>query len=283
MKILVTGANGYIGSKVVKKLLDAGHDVIAASINNSIIDPRANFLECDVLDGRDYYELTGRPDVCLHLAWQDGFVHNSDVHMENLSKHYEFIKKMIDSGVSQIAIMGTMHEAGYFEGKINELEYTNPQSMYGIAKDTLRRAVKLYCKNKDVCFQWLRAFYIYGMDEFGNSIFSKLINANKNGQKVFPFTTGKNLYDFIFIDDLVEQIVASISQKEIVGEINLCSGTPKSLKEQVEWYIQDNNLDIKLDYGKYPDRPYDSPCVYGYNTIIQKIMKKSKNRNKKKL
>lgn len=276
MKILVTGSNGYIGTKVVKKLLDEGYDVVALCNKIDKIDNRAKIISADILDGQDYYKICGEPDVCLHLAWKDGFVHNSAEHIENLSGHFKFIKNMIDSGIKQIAVMGSMHEAGYFEGEMDTLSYTNPQSLYGIAKDALRRSLELYCCNKDVCFQWLRAFYIYGKDEFGNSIFSKLVKASKEGKKTFPFTTGKNKYDFINIDDLVEQIILTIIQNEIDGEINLCSGKPIPLAEQIEKYIIDNKLDIKLEYGKFPDRPYDSPCVYGNNEKIKKIIEKSR-------
>lgn len=272
-KVLVTGANGYIGSKVVKRLLDLGCNVVAVDFSNEHIDSRANFIKEDIFADKDYYEIFGKPDVCLHMAWRDAFVHNSANHIKDLSSHFMFIKNMIDSGVKQVAIMGTMHEAGYFEGKMSELDYTNPQSLYGIAKDALRRSLELYCKDKDVVFQWLRAFYIFGDDEFGNSIFCKLVQASKEGKTTFPFTTGKNQYDFIHVNDLVEQICSSINQQEVTGEINLCSGHPVSLAEQIEWYIKENNLNIQLDYGKFPDRPYDSPCVYGDNEKINKIFK----------
>lgn len=283
MKILVTGANGYIGSKVVKKLLDLGYEVVALSNNTENIDKRANIIKANVLDGRNYYEIAGNPDVCLHLAWKDGFVHNSVEHMKNLSNHFEFVKNMVDSGIKQVAVMGTMHEAGYFEGEMGELNYTNPQSLYGIAKDALRRSLEVYCKDKNVSFQWLRAFYIYGNDELGNSIFSKLIQANKYGKRKFPFTTGKNKYDFLSIDEVVEQIILTITQNNITGEINICSGIPISLAEQIEKYIYDNDLNIELEYGKFPDRPYDSPCVYGDSTKIRQIMENKIEKNERKM
>ena len=92
------------------------------------------------------------------------------------------------------------------------------------------------------------------------------------GQKLFPFTSGKNKYDFIHVDELAMQISKVILQRDIQGIINCCSGKPISLSEQVEWYIRYNQLDIKLDYGKYPDRLYDSPCVYGDDSKIRKVL-----------
>ena len=107
-----------------------------------------------------------------------------------------------------------------------------------------------------------------------NSIFCKLLLAAEEGKKIFPFTTGKNKYDFITVDELAKQLSAAIMQKEVTGIINCCSGKPMSLANRVEQFIEDHNLDIMLEYGAFPDRPYDSPCEYGDNTKIQIIMTK---------
>lgn len=273
MKILVTGANGYIGSKVVKRLCDLKHIVIANDFNNTHIDSRAKFVNVNIFDNREnWYKFFENPDICLHLAWKDGFIHNSDAHMEYLSNHFKFIKNLVQNGLRHFATMGTMHEVGYWEGKIDEHTPCNPQSQYGIAKNALRQSLELYFKDKKCIFQWLRAFYIFGDDTFGNSIFCKLRRGAENGDKFFPFTSGKNKYDFLHIDDITEQIVDTITQKKINGVINCCSGKAVSLAEKIEWYISSNNLPIKLDYGKYPDRSYDSPCIYGDDTKIKKIM-----------
>lgn len=61
--------------------------------------------------------------------------------MGDLSAHYSFMTAMIDGGLKQLAVMGTMHEIGYWEGAIDENTPCNPISMYGIAKDALRRAM----------------------------------------------------------------------------------------------------------------------------------------------
>jgi dTDP-6-deoxy-L-talose 4-dehydrogenase (NAD+) len=282
-KILVTGAGGYIGRHVVDTLIEMGAQVIAVDFVLDGVNEKAQKYQTDIFSGeQDIYERLGKPDICLHLAWKDGFVHNSHAHMKYLSQHYEFIKNMTDAGLPHLAIMGTMHEVGYYEGAIDENTPCNPISMYGIAKDALRRSVFLLLKDKSTVLQWLRAFYIYGDDKKNNSIFAKLTLAAEEGKKCFPFTTGKNKYDFIHIDVLAKQISACVMQTEINGIINCCTGKPVSLAEKVESYIKEHGLDIKLEYGAFPDRPYDSPGIWGDSGKIERIMNRIEGKYEQK-
>lgn len=271
--ITITGAGGYIGRHVVSTLLNKGISVTAVDINTDRIDSRANKISMNIFDTDDtLYERLNKPQLCLHLAWQDGFNHNADSHIINLPKHFRFIQNLLNGGIKQLAIMGSMHEIGYWEGKVDENTPTNPNSFYGIAKNSLRQTVQIMTREKGVRFQWLRAFYIIGDDLSNNSIFSKILRMEQEGKSFFPFTTGKNKYDFIDVNNLANQIAMSIIQEEITGIINCCSGKPVSLKEQVEQFIEEKQLKIRPDYGKFPDRPYDSPAIWGDSTKIEKIM-----------
>ncbi|MCD7999271.1 MAG: NAD(P)-dependent oxidoreductase [Clostridiales bacterium] len=272
-KIVVTGANGYIGKHVVKNLIDSGNEVIAVDPIQNEIDQRATLCNEDIFSGdKAIYEKLNRPDICIHLAWKDGFVHNSVSHMMNLSRHFEFINNMVEGGCQNISIMGSMHEIGYWEGKIDENTPCNPLSQYGVAKNALRQSILLLAKNKGVNLFWLRAFYILGDDKRNNSIFAKILAASEEGKTEFPFTSGKNQFDFITVEELANQIVAASTQGKYTGIINVCSGIPVALGTKVEDFIKENNLKIQLQYGKFPDRIYDSPVIYGDNTIIQDIL-----------
>ena len=277
MKILVTSANGYIGRHVVSYLLDREVEVIVCDIRTENVDSRATCIDFDLfnLSDSNVFGILGSPDVCLHMAWRNGFVHNASTQMGDISAHYKFLTALIDGGLKHLAIMGSMHEVGYWEGAINENTPCNPLSMYGIAKNALRQSMEIYCKQKDIIFQWLRCYYILGDDRHNNSIFCKILMAAEEGKKTFPFTTGKNKYDFINVDELAKLISATVTQTAVNGIINCCTGNPISLAERVERFIKEHNLDIKLEYGAFPDRPYDSPCVYGNPSKIQEILANS--------
>ena len=276
-KILVTGAGGYIGQHVVKALLDKGAAVIATDIRLDDVDDRATKIQKNIFEeNENIFTEMGSPDVCLHMAWRDGFIHNSEKHIEDLDSHYKFISNMMKGGLKQIAVMGSMHEVGYYEGAIDENTPTNPLSLYGIAKNTLRQLTFLLGKNENVIVQWIRGFYIFGDDLKNNSIFKKIVEAEQERKTEFPFTSGKNKYDFLSIYDMADQIAEIVLQDKINGIINSCTGQPMTLAEKVESFIKENNFKIKLKYGAYPDRPYDSPGIWGDATKINEIMKAAK-------
>ena len=146
MRILVTGAAGYLGTGIVRQLCDDGQSVIASCRSKSeLIDNRADIVIGDIFSMKNPYEALGKPEVLLHLAWEKGFSHNNPSHISNISQHYEFLKKMIGGGISRVAVMGTMHEIGFFEGPIKEDTPTNPLSFYGVAKNALCRITSIMC------------------------------------------------------------------------------------------------------------------------------------------
>ncbi len=277
LKVLVTGGGGYIGRHVVKSLLDMGHSVTALDFVTKDIDPRAAVASIDVFKEHEgLFARLGSPDVMIHMAWKDGFSHNSQAHLKYLSAHYDFVMSMAAQGLKQVLVMGSMHEVGYFEGEINEDTPTNPRSLYGVAKDALRRALTLSLADTGTVLQWVRAYYILGDDERNASVFTKLIAAEKEGKTTFPFTTGTNQYDFIDIQTLAHMIASTASQTEVTGVINCCSGKPQALKDVVEAFIEKNGFKIRLEYGAFADRPYDSPIVYGNAEKIQQILKEAR-------
>lgn len=273
MRILVTGANGFLGLGIVKAILEKKIEVIATDFNIENIDNRSYRKKCDLFSIENPYEYFEKPDVLLHLAWRDGFVHYSDAHIEDLPKHYEFIKKMAEAGCKHISVMGSMHEVGFYEGSVNENTPCHPTTPYGISKNALRDLTQMLCKQNNIVFQWLRGYYIVGNTKQGSSIFSKITAAAEDGKKEFPFTLGQNQYDFIDYPVFCAQVSAVVAQNSEQGIINICSGRPEKLADRVERFIKENHYNIKLQYGAFPNRPYDSKAIWGDSTKIDKIMK----------
>ncbi|WP_458041061.1 MULTISPECIES: NAD-dependent epimerase/dehydratase family protein [Bacteria] len=275
-RVVVTGANGYLGRHVVEALLARGDEVVTVSRS---ADPwLVERVGEDRVINRSAFDLTTQDwdvladaDALVHLAWRDGFVLRSRAHGEDLSSHYSFLMDAADRGVKRIAPIGTMHEIGYWEGPVDAETPSNATTPYGIAKNSLRELLTASLPDT-TALAWLRCYYIIGDDARSQSIFKKMLDAVDRNEREFPFTSGKNLYDFIDIDVLARQIAAAAIDSETTGVVECSTGRPRTLADAVEGFIRERELPIRLAYGAFPDRPFDSPGLWGDSTRIEEIM-----------
>lgn len=117
MKVLITGANGYLGQGIVKAVLDKGYSVATVDYRDNYIDDRTEKYCCNFFEIDKPYGHFGKPDVLLHLAWRDGFVHYSDAHIDDLSKHYRFIR--VIGGMNGKRALMIFNELPEYRGKYN--------------------------------------------------------------------------------------------------------------------------------------------------------------------
>lgn len=263
-KAVVTGANGYVGRHLISALVDEGYEIYGVDICPQPSDKSVIHMTKDIFtDDENIYTQLGCPDLLIHLAWRNGFRHDHLSHLEDLPKHYRFLNRLIQAGIPKLAVLGSMHEVGYWNGEVCADTPCKPLSLYGIAKNALRQSFLLQSEQCNTKLYWLRGYYFYGDDQHNHSIFSKIYQWEIENRKTFPFNSGKNKYDFIHIDDFASCVAKVLSQDSVLGTIDVCTGTAITLQEKIEKYLEENNYSIRPIYGQFPDRPYDSPALWG--------------------
>ncbi len=278
MKILVTGATGFVGGHVIDELLKYDCEIIAATkkntLNISTNKLHYTFFDLDNFNPQEnYFKKFNSPDLLMHLAWQGLPNYKSLFHFEkNLMSHYSFLKNMISNGLKNLVVTGTCLEYGIKEGCLSEGMITDPQNPYALAKDTLRKFLFELQKKEGFELQWIRLFYMYGKGQNPNSLLSQLETALQNGDKEFNMSEGKQERDYLPIEKVAEYIVAISLQNKTTGIINCCSGNTVKVKQLVENYLKENKKKIKLNLGYYPYTDYEAMSFWGDDTKLKKII-----------
>ncbi|MEJ7822559.1 MAG: NAD(P)-dependent oxidoreductase, partial [Chitinophagaceae bacterium] len=202
MKILVTGATGFVGKHVIKELLKYEHEIIATERTNSADLPRkinTIKLDLDKMDpNKNYFSETGEPDLLIHLAWQGLPNYKEKFHLEkNLPSHSVFLKNIVDNGLQNLVVTGTCFEYGMKEGCLSEDIESDPQNPYAAAKDELRKFLEQLQAEKYYNLKWLRLFYMYGKGQNPNSLLSQLESALEKGETTFNMSGGEQLRDYL--------------------------------------------------------------------------------------
>lgn len=270
MRVLVTGATGFIGNYVMDELLNQGHQIIATSK-----DPE-NAKSCQWFSQIDYipYDLTRpqensfqffrKPELLIHLAW-DGLPNYQKLfHIEkNLMSNYRFLKNMCEHGLQHLVVTGTCAEYGMQNGALHENMATLPTTPYALAKDTLRKFLEQLQKTIAFELKWIRLFYIYGKGQRPHTLLAQLERALEEGQSGFSMSGGEQLRDYLPVETVAKYIVKIAMQRRVTGIINCCNGTPISLRKFVENYLQKKRKSIQLNLGYYPYPEYEPMAFWG--------------------
>lgn len=238
MKILVTGAAGFIGSAFCQRALKHGHD-IAGVILPATAPPAAlpaggkmMWLEGTLADLPWKNIERFQPEVCVHFAWiaTPGVYLESPDNEQYLQWSLDLARRLRDLGVHHFVGTGTCIEYRITEALLSE-ERTpvDPTTLYSRCKNTLRETLAAESQKAGGRFCWGRVFYPYGVGEHPARLCSALIQKLQRGETLV-LKTPHSRKDYIHIDDLAAAILLTV-EKQFTGTINWGTGKGISVRE----------------------------------------------------
>ncbi len=280
MKVAVTGATGFIGRYVLAELETRAVESIAlarSSTAKALRRFKCSVVQFDLHNALpNAFELMGRPDVLIHLAWSGLPNYKSLHHFEQeLPAQYRFLKDLIESGLQTLVVAGTCFEYGMQSGSLSEGFAVRPNNPYGFAKDALRCQLEYLKTTHPFQLAWARLFYLYGEGQPGSSLFPQLRRAVEGGDQLFNMSGGEQLRDYLPVAEVAKHLVSLALAEKDIGVVNVCSGVPISVRKLVEGWIKENGWSIRLNLGHYPYPDYEPMAFWGDPQKLSSLISKA--------
>jgi len=260
MKAIVTGANGFVGSALVKKLTQEGHDVLAIDISFSkprfSLNPHVKLLELSIekISSLEEFVSINDYDVFYHFAWLGSagpLRCDEKVQTQNALWTVECLKTAAKLKCDKFVCAGTIME---FE--VHEVMYTQETKpglpyIYGVGKVLAHELCKPIANQVGIDLVWAYITNAYGVGEnsprFINTTLRKII-----AKEPLEFTSGTQNYDFVYIDDVANAFyLLGLYGKANKGYM-IGSGDAKPLKEFIKEMCEKNSKDNPPLFGNVP-------------------------------
>ena len=258
MRILVTGASGYLGGYVINELIKQGHEVISTSRTRPK-KIQGTWIRYMIIEkpNENLYELFEKPDLLIHCAWSGIPNYTEFSQLENFFPQYDFIKNLVRNGLKDVTVLGTCLEYGKMDGELKEDYNGYDLTYYATAKMRLYEVLKLL----PISLKWCRLFHNFGV----GSIFYSLI---KHKQDVVDIVDETQYRDYLPVETVAKHIVKIATQSEVDGIINVCSGKSTKIVNLAKFI----NPNVKLNVGNFPNNDFEGDNYFGSVEKLNKII-----------
>lgn len=262
-KILITGASGFIGSHLAKRLLKEGYTDITSTLlpNTSDKYERENclalkelgikFVECDIRNIKEVARIVKEKDVIFHLAAISRPMHieKEEYYRTNLVGTYNFLESIKDKKATKLIHISTVSVLGVSKNgrPLLEEEFQKEKNDYGLSKRYAENLVQIYHNNYDIHSIIIRPCLMYGPGCITRSIVFKAVEMG-----LFPLiNNGAGKIEFCYIDNLIDLVMNSYKNEKAIGQIfNVTDGQSYSLRHIL--YSIADSLSVKRPFISIP-------------------------------
>jgi nucleoside-diphosphate-sugar epimerase len=281
MKILVTGGKGFIGSKIVEMLSNDGHKVTVVDNNdtygimtkqelNKLFKWRTrnwkvenvSVIDGDILDRLVCLKaFSHRPEIVIHLATypRAKIVDNDPIAgiPKVIGTTTNLLWHSTKFGVDKFVYISSSMVYGDFVDGMKEDGNTKPKNIYGEAKLTGERMVKLFAKRDGLNYNIIRPSGVYGPGDMPDRVVSKFF-AKAMANETITLHNGENKVDFTYRQDAAKGIILSALSSVANVSFNITAGNATSLRTLAEKIIaitgSDSDIEDIGDHKLYPMR-----------------------------
>jgi len=275
MRYIITGATGFIGQKIIEKLLEKNNEIIAIIRPNSkktlrsMPNPNLKIIQCDFRNIKDLQDKlknetnTVQIDHFIHLAWNGTTGEersNAQIQLENVKNSLECFRIAEQLQCQTFFFAGSQAEYGniekhnYSEQKEDNVCY--PENEYG--KNKLAFGQKIMTLKTNMKVYHARIFSVYGPNDQEKSLIQTMIKTLNEGNKML-LGPCEHDWNFTYIDDIANLIISLIHSSSPSGIYNLASNDIKPLKEYIKQIQQARNWQGECIINGRPSTTTDIP------------------------
>ena len=275
-RLLLTGADGFIGRHCLPLLLAKGYEVHAVSLLPAGKNhPQLRWHQADLLNPGDVRELVvaTKATHLLHLAWfvEHGKFWSAVENIRWVQASLDLFQAFVQAGGRRVLGVGSCAEYDWRYGYCSE-QFTPlaPRTLYGTCKHCLQTMLGALAKETGLSEAWGRIFFLYGPHEHPNRFVPSVTRSLLSGAPV-RCRSEDRVRDLLSVEDVASGLVA-ILESEVRGPINIASGHPTRLGEVVRKIAEHvGRADLIVhSTRKAPSGPDDPPLLVADTTRLMR-------------